>query len=711
MRSLFRKGFGAGRWSAVLQPRLLMAVVVAAAASGGVVAALSASSASATTVTNAVATIATTTTPSDSPTVAPSDYKAPANDGLGVSAGKIKHVWLIVLENKSYDATMTGLNNDSYLSQTLPSQGALLTNYYGTGHSSLDNYLSLVSGQAPVTDDQDDCPAYDQLDGSVDMSGSLSTNPNYGQFESAAGVDAPAGDNGCVYPSSVPTIFNQMSAAHESWKVYAQDLGNPDPSGVATHDAGTQYCGAPDASVGASPVSGDGGSSTAYPNPSSADATDQYVAKHNPLAWFDSILDSGYCSEGLQSNGVDSDHLAALFGQYDALYSDLQNPSSTPDLSVIIPNNCSNGHDAVCAGNNLSGGFGGPNGQTPNAPVNYTGGVYAENVFLEHIVPEIEMSPAFKQGGLIEITWDEAYPPFTYSNSNANSTRTSPTAAGALAATDNAGETLYGRSLNWEPAGPNTPIVVGVNGQQLSAGPGFNENLDRPNATTASGTDLVPCSSSGLVSEGQCYLGGGGSTPGTTTNAVTGSSSSATISDNSIQINEEGRSVTGTNIPAGSFVGQVTDTPATATAASGASPAGIAYTGSFVLVDAAGDPVEPTGAVTSITLGAESAANDPQYDAYDPTLGGGDSGALLISPYIKPGTVSNTYYNHYSTLRSLEDIFQVAKASPGLDGEGHIGYAAQPGLAPFGRDVFTDASGDYDLSWPGPVGLGRTKKK
>jgi hypothetical protein len=50
-------------------------------------------------------------------------------------------------------------------------------------------------------------------------------------------------------------------------------------------------------------------------------------------------------------------------------------------------------------------------------------------------------------------------------------------------------------------------------------------------------------------------------------------------------------------------------------------------------------------------------------------------------------------YNHYSWLRTMEDLFQVAKASPGLDGEGHIGYAAQPGLAPFGPDVFTNPAG------------------
>jgi phospholipase C len=37
------------------------------------------------------------------------------NDGLGIRPGKIKHVWLIILENKSYDASFTGLNNNTYL--------------------------------------------------------------------------------------------------------------------------------------------------------------------------------------------------------------------------------------------------------------------------------------------------------------------------------------------------------------------------------------------------------------------------------------------------------------------------------------------------------------------------------------------------------------------------------------------------------------------
>ena len=97
--------------------------------------------------------------------------------------------------------------------------------------------------------------------------------------------------------------------------------------------------------------------------------------------------------------------------------------------------------------------------------------------------------------------------------------------------------------------------------------------------------------------------------------------------------------------------------------------------------------------------------SDPLFDPTDFTPGGGDTGTVLISPLIKPGTVSATYYNHYSTLRTLEDLFLVGKSCTnpsnadaplpagtlcgGLDGQGHIGYAAQSGLASFGPDVFT----------------------
>src|ERR1700722_20069987 len=79
----------------------------------------------------------------------------------------------------------------------------------------------------------------------------------------------------------------------------------------------------------------------------------------------------------------------------------------------------------------------------------------------------------------------------------------------------------------------------------------------------------------------------------------------------------------------------------------------------------------------------------PTTPGADP--GGGRIGTLLLnSTYIQPGTVDTTgSYNHYSALRSYEDLLGLTTG--GTDGEGHLGFAAAPGLTPFGQDVFQPA--------------------
>jgi hypothetical protein len=69
-----------------------------------------------------------------------------------------------------------------------------------------------------------------------------------------------------------------------------------------------------------------------------------------------------------------------------------------------------------------------------------------------------------------------------------------------------------------------------------------------------------------------------------------------------------------------------------------------------------------------------------EYKVVVEGIGGDRTGAVLISPFIKPGTVTSTPYNHYALLKTLEDIFQVG---------GYLGYANQPGLVPFGTDIFS----------------------
>jgi hypothetical protein len=75
--------------------------------------------------------------------------------------------------------------------------------------------------------------------------------------------------------------------------------------------------------------------------------------------------------------------------------------------------------------------------------------------------------------------------------------------------------------------------------------------------------------------------------------------------------------------------------------------------------------------------------------ATDTAPGGGQIGALLLNPkYLTPGSTDTTgSYNHYSALRSYEDLLGLTTG--GNDGEGHLGFAAAKGLAPFGPDVFS----------------------
>src|SRR5580698_2107159 len=73
---------------------------------------------------------------------------------------QIKHVFVITLENENYATTFGANSKAPYLSQTLASQGAMVQQYYGTGHVSLDNYISMLSGQAPTPETDNDCITY-----------------------------------------------------------------------------------------------------------------------------------------------------------------------------------------------------------------------------------------------------------------------------------------------------------------------------------------------------------------------------------------------------------------------------------------------------------------------------------------------------------------------------------------------------------------------
>jgi len=76
------------------------------------------------------------------------------------------------------------------------------------------------------------------------------------------------------------------------------------------------------------------------------------------------------------------------------------------------------------------------------------------------------------------------------------------------------------------------------------------------------------------------------------------------------------------------------------------------------------------------------ASEPPATGPVRETGGGGRVGLLLLSPYVEPGTTSETYFNHFSILVTIEELF-------GLE---RIGYGAEPALTGFDESIFNAGS-------------------
>jgi hypothetical protein len=200
----------------------------------------------------------------------------------------IKHVFVIVLENKDYTDTFGPQSKAPYLSKTLTGQGQLLTQYHGIGHESLDNYIAMISGQSPNPQTQADCQFFTEF-----VPGTI-------------GADGQAMGSGCVYPAAVKTLPDQLEAKGLSWRGYMEDMKT-----TCRH-----------------PVIG------ARDDTQSAAVGDQYAARHNPFVYFHSIIDRPTCAQ----NDVPLDRLQG----------DLAKASSTPNYVFITPNLCNDAHDDPC---------------------------------------------------------------------------------------------------------------------------------------------------------------------------------------------------------------------------------------------------------------------------------------------------------------------------------------------------------------------------
>jgi hypothetical protein len=291
-----------------------------------------------------------------------------------LAPGSINHIVVIELENEGYNTTFGPGSVATYLNGVLRKQGELLANYYATGHASLDNYISQVSGQSPTQSTQADCLAngaafVDVTPGSASPSGQVQ-----GQ--------------GCVYPPSVPTIASQLDAKFPpnpkthvaAWKGYQEDMGNtPSRDGGVPDPTGGTSCGHP--AMGA-------------PTAVVATSADQYATRHNPFVWFHSVIDDAALCD---ANDVPLGTLTAQGTPSPTghLVRDFSKVSTTPRFAFITPNLCDDGHDSTCAGTNIAG--------------TTAGGLVGADAFLRHWVPTILKSPAYKQGDtLVVVTFDEA---------------------------------------------------------------------------------------------------------------------------------------------------------------------------------------------------------------------------------------------------------------------------------------------------------------
>jgi len=215
----------------------------------------------------------------------------------------IRHVFVITLENKNFSATFGPSSDAPYLAQTLAAQGALLEQYYGTGHSSLDNYIAMMGGQANTPQTSADCNTFADF------------------RQTGTAPDGQAVGQGCVYPASVKTLANQLMDAGLTWKGYMGDMGNDPARESAT-------CGHP-------PLNNFDLTERAEAPTTAVPQGDMYATRHDPFMYFHAVIDLPAC----KTNVVNLRQLQT----------DLASVDTTPNFSFITPNLCDDGHDSPCA--------------------------------------------------------------------------------------------------------------------------------------------------------------------------------------------------------------------------------------------------------------------------------------------------------------------------------------------------------------------------
>jgi hypothetical protein len=209
---------------------------------------------------------------------------------------EIKHAFLIVLGENSYESTYGTTAEAPYLSRVLPGKGELIPNYYGVTGGVLANEIALLSGQGPTAETLVNCPNYTAI-----TPGTVS--------ETAEQVEG----TGCVYGKEVKSLPTQLEEKGLTWRAYVEDMENGGAIGQPFR-CRKPTLGAPDSMT---------------PGPG-----DQYANWRNPVVYFAAIAEGEECEK----------HDVG----YELLTHDLQFKKATPALSLIFPNACHSGGELEC---------------------------------------------------------------------------------------------------------------------------------------------------------------------------------------------------------------------------------------------------------------------------------------------------------------------------------------------------------------------------
>jgi hypothetical protein len=209
---------------------------------------------------------------------------------------EIKHAFLIVLGENSYESTYGTTAEAPYLSRVLPGKGTLLPNYYGVTGGVLANEIAMLSGQGPTAESLVNCPNYTAI-----TPGTVS--------ETAEQVEG----TGCVYGKEVKSLPTQLEEKGLTWRAYVEDMESGGAIGQPFR------CRKPTL----------GGPDSAIPGPG-----DQYANWRNPVVYFSAIAEGEECEK----------HDVG----YELLTHDLQYKKATPSLSLIFPDACHSGGELEC---------------------------------------------------------------------------------------------------------------------------------------------------------------------------------------------------------------------------------------------------------------------------------------------------------------------------------------------------------------------------